>query len=271
MSYIEIDHQKIYYEIHGQGQPLILLNGIMMSTQSWQSFTPILSQHFKLIIFDFLDQGQSDKMNTTYTQDIQVKVLEKLVNKLEVINPVIVGISYGGEVAQKYAIKNSDQIKHLVLANTTSYTNIKLKALGDHWISLMKGDKRIFFSSCFQDIYSQAFYSNKMQWIEKRINFFAKNIKESWYESFNRLVQSAETFDCRSDLNKILCQTTMISSDLDYLTPIKDQEYLVKHIENSKHITIHGAGHASMYEKPNIFVSILIGLGLNDQEINIGG
>lgn len=271
MAYIEIDNKKIYYESYGEGQPLILLNGIMMSTQSWQSFIPVLSQYFNLIVFDFLDQGQSHKMDENYTQAVQVKILEGLINKLKLNNPIIVGISYGGEVAQKYAARNSHEIKHLVLANTTSHTNNKLKSLGNQWISLINNDKKIFFSSCFQDIYSEAFYEDKIQWIENRIDFFAKNIPTVWYDSFKRLVYSAENFDCRGNLEKIKCQTTVISSDLDYLTPPKDQVYLVNHIKNAKHITIHGAGHASMYEKPNIFASILIGLGLNNQDINIGG
>ena len=52
--------KRVYYEVHGdEGQPLVILNGIMMSTASWKSFIPNFSRNNVAILVDFLDQGQS--------------------------------------------------------------------------------------------------------------------------------------------------------------------------------------------------------------------
>ncbi len=79
MSFLNFNGKKVYYETYGQGKPIILLNGIMMSTISWQFFKDVLSANNQLILVDFLDQGRSDKMEgISYAQDIQVEVLKAL-------------------------------------------------------------------------------------------------------------------------------------------------------------------------------------------------
>ena len=78
-------------------------------------------------------------------------------------------------------------------------------------------------------------------------------------ERMKRLVDSAETHDCRDNVHKIKCPTLVISSQYDFLTPLEEQEFLVKNIENASHIIIPNCGHASMYEKPLLFVSLVLG------------
>lgn len=61
MAFIKYQSKSIYYESHGQSDKVVvLLNGIMMSTASWQAFIPVLKETFQVIVFDFFDQGQSD-------------------------------------------------------------------------------------------------------------------------------------------------------------------------------------------------------------------
>ena len=58
--------KKIYYETMGEGQPILLLNGIMMSTGSWENFKESFSANNRLILLDFLDQGRSARMTGRY-------------------------------------------------------------------------------------------------------------------------------------------------------------------------------------------------------------
>ncbi|HZJ99420.1 MAG TPA: alpha/beta hydrolase, partial [Tissierellaceae bacterium] len=66
MPKISIKGKDMYYEVYGQGEPLVILNGIMMSTGSWTSFIDVFSNKNKLVLVDFVDQGQSDKMKELY-------------------------------------------------------------------------------------------------------------------------------------------------------------------------------------------------------------
>ena len=61
-------------------------------------------------------------------------------------------------------------------------------------------------------------------------------------------------------------ETLIVSSEQDYLTPLEEQVYLKEHIANSDHIIIKGAGHASMYERPGLFVSLVLGFVNKDNK-----
>ena len=107
-----MDSRQIYYESHGQGKPLVLLNGIMMSCASWKPFIEALSANNRLLLVDFLDQGRSDKMvGQVYDHGIQVQVVRRLLEHLDLKSACIAGISYGSEVALEFAV--TDATEHL--------------------------------------------------------------------------------------------------------------------------------------------------------------
>ncbi len=105
MSYFKFNDKNIYFEVHGSGKTLIMLNGIMMSHLSWKPYLDILSKNRQVILLDFLDQGKSDKAAELYEHDTQVNLVRSLVNHLELSDFDLFGISYGGQVALQYAIK----------------------------------------------------------------------------------------------------------------------------------------------------------------------
>ena len=76
--------KQIYYELHGEGKPLLILNGIMMSTKSWSEFIEPFSASNQLILLDMVDQGQSAKMTKAYNHSIQVDLVKALVDHLNI-------------------------------------------------------------------------------------------------------------------------------------------------------------------------------------------
>lgn len=122
----------------GEGKPILLLNGIMMSTKSWGPFLNSFSNSNKLIRVDFLDQGQSTRLKGYYEHDIQVEVTHALVLHLKLESVSIIGISYGGEVALEYAIKYPEFVDRLVLFNTAAYTTPWLRDIGRSWIKTVR-------------------------------------------------------------------------------------------------------------------------------------
>lgn len=111
MANFMFGNKSIYYEEYGQGEPLILLNGIMMSCMSWAEFIEPFSTHNRLILVDFLDQGRSARMDdcVEYSQAIQVEVVYSLMKHLNLKKASIMGISYGGEVALRFAVKYQEK------------------------------------------------------------------------------------------------------------------------------------------------------------------
>ncbi|GAA0757081.1 MULTISPECIES: alpha/beta hydrolase [Clostridium] len=270
MPFIKYNEKNIYYEVHGEGEVIVILNGIMMSHMSWKAFIPELSRNNKVVLLDFLDQGKSDKMDSLYKQDLQVEVVKAVIDKLELNKINLFGISYGGEVALQFALKYKNLLNKLILFNTTSNTNSWLQDIGRGWINAAETkDAETFYNVTIPIIYSPSFYNKNIDWMNKRREILYKVFKEDFLISMIRLIKSAEGYDVKEKLNKIDISTLIVSSEYDFITPVAEQEDIYKGIPNSQYILIRECGHASMYEKPNEFINILKGYLFVEKEIKI--
>ena len=253
---------NVYYDVIGSGEPLVILNGIMMSTKSWDIFAKPFSENNTLIRVDFLDQGQSDKVpNLAYDQWIQVDLLKALFDHLSLNKVNIVGISYGGEVALKFTIKHQEYVRKLALFNTTAKTSDWLKEIGEGWIIAGRTrNPEAYYKVAIPVIYSSEFYRTNLKWMKKREQALKPIFSNSdFLDAMERLTKSAENHDVISDLSKIKVPTLVVSSDQDYLTPTHEQQVIVDNIKDSRHIIIPKVGHASMYEVPELFISLVLG------------
>jgi len=270
MAIFEFEGRKVYYERHGAGRPFLLLNGIMMSTRSWLPFIETLCEHNQLLLVDMLDQGQSDKLaGQTYTQAIQVKMLVSLIKHLGFDKISLAGISYGGEIALQMATSNPRLVERLVLFNTAAYTSPQLLDVGRAWNKAAQtGDGQAYYYTTIPVIYSPAYYERKLEWMKKREQVLLPIFSNrDFTEAMIRLTLSAESHDVRDQLGQINAPTLVISSDQDFLTPIADQKYLATHIKGASHVVIQNTGHASMYEQPSVFLTLMLGF-INLKETN---
>lgn len=261
MSFLNYNGKKVYYETYGEGKPIVILNGIMMSTSSWTVFKEAFSANNQLILVDFLDQGRSDKMEgISYTQDIQVEVLKALLDELRLNKVNIVGISYGGEVALEFAVKYQEYIDKLVLFNTTAKTTPWLRDIGIAW-NRSADDALDYYCTTIPVIYSPKFYNEKSEWMNNRKAVLTEKFfnQKPFMDSMVRLTESAESHDVTHQLSKIKVPTLIVSCDNDYITPMAEQRLLNQLISNSELVVLPNTGHASMYERPVLFVTLVLG------------
>lgn len=263
MPFFDFQDKLIHYQLDGnQTKPvLVLLNGIMMSTASWEVFVKPLVQHFYLVRIDMLDQGKSSKMDTPYTQSLQVKMIESLFAHLNLKNIYLAGISYGGSIALQYASSHPERLKKMIVFNAVSKTSPWLKAIGDGWNAVAETRSgNAYYHITIPFIYSPKFYTNNIAWMEQRkamlIPLFSNPV---FLDAMIRLTQSAETHNVDQALPNIHVPTLVVASEHDYLTPVFEQQYIVQTMPNAHIVEFKDCGHASMYEKPELFVQTLIG------------
>lgn len=271
MSELLYNNKKIYYEVYGEGEPLIILNGIMMSHLSWELFIPQLSKDKKLILIDFFDQGKSAKLEgVNYKHDIQVEALKALIDHLNIKKANIFGISYGGEIALQFAIKYQEYVNKLLLFNTASYTTPWLKDIGRGWINAAKTyNPETYYNVTIPYIYSPLFYTQNYEWMEKRKALLHGVFTKDFLNAMNRLTESSEGYDIRNRIKEIEVDTLVVGADYDYITPLVEQEYIHNNIKGSQFMVIKNCGHASMYEKPNEFVALVNGFLSIEKSLSI--
>jgi 3-oxoadipate enol-lactonase len=270
MPKISIMRKELFYETYGEGEPIIFLNGIMMSTLSWKPFIKAFSK-YKMILLDLIDQGNSDKADSEYDQLLHVEMLKELLNQLGYEKVHMLGISYGGEVAMKFASKYGNRLTSLILSNTTAKTTNIMKDIEAAWdYAASTHDGTIFFKATMPFIYSRKFYEENDCWLAKREEILSKSLTQEWYEGFRRAIKSASNHNEMEKLSEIEVPTLVIGADLDILTPIAYQQFIYENIKNCKMIILKDAGHASMYEKPYEFAGSILGfLESYDKEIKI--
>lgn len=273
MAEFTFDGYKVHYETYGSaGEPIILLNGIMMSTASWKPFIEDFTRHNTLILVDFLDQGQSQRMEKAYDHGIQVKLLDELIERLWYSKVNIMGISYGGEIAIQYALAHPDRVRRLILFNTCGRTSPWLKKIGDGWNEVAKtGSGYAYYLTTIPVIYSTQFFEDRADWMESRESYLTEYFsRKDVLEALIRLTDSSVGYDVVDRLHEIACPTLIISSSEDALVPPTEQQLLHEKIPGSVYLTLNGSGHASMYECPAAFAALVLGFtNLRDAGINI--
>ena len=100
MAEFLFEGKKVYYETYGEGRPLLLLNGIMMSCASWKEFIEPLSAQNMLILVDMLDQGKSEKMTEAYDHAVQLRLVDALLDELK-LEKCVIATQIGSGVAHQ--------------------------------------------------------------------------------------------------------------------------------------------------------------------------
>ncbi len=268
MSILNFNGKNINYRVVGEGKPLLILNGIMMSTKSWAPFEKAFTKHNnQLILLDLMDQGESDKYDCDFDQSLQVEVVKALLDELKIEKINIMGTSYGGEVALQFASKYQERVERMVLANTVARTNAWLKEIGEAW-NCAAGDPLAYYSTTIPVIYSPQFYDRKAEWMKQRKELLTKTAFASkpFLDSMIRLTNSANSHDVIENLSKIKVKTLVIGSEQDHITPLEEQRLIVRLMPNAELVILPDTGHASFYERPLVFTSLLTGF-INADEV----
>lgn len=123
-GYVQSGCYTLYYEIHGEGEPVITLHGGPGFSHEGLKPLQALSDDFKVVFFDQRGTGDSDKADTrSYTIDANVEDIEQIRRYLNIGHCAIFGHSWGGMLAQAYTLKYPHNVSKLILADTFSSIN----------------------------------------------------------------------------------------------------------------------------------------------------
>lgn len=243
------DNVKIYYEIHGEGKPIALLNGIFMNTDGWILQTQALSKKYQVILHDFRGQWRSNELGKDFSLDKHSKDFKKLLEHLNIGEINLVGTSYGGLVALRFTQSYPRLVKSLVLINVPPPSSI-LKNSGKKWLKACQtGDPEKFVDSWIGEIYSKELLSMygsewKKRLVERYRNFNFTTMTILLKHQL-QLLERPLPFDIKN----IRVPTLIIASDKDYFNSAEAAEVFHKEVQTSEVKIIKGAGHAVIIEK----------------------
>lgn len=260
MSKMRVNGVQIYYEEHGRGEPVALINGIMQNTAGWAFQTPVLARGYRVILHDLRGQGQSDKPDRAYTWDEHVEDFRALLDTLGVDRINLVGVSYGAELAMHFVLKYPERAGKLVLGTATSELTPLLRAFAESWkVAAGIRDGVKFFKLFAPSIYSGAFFASHGKWLEERGEQFARVVTDEWFAGFERLLDNFFTLDITGRLSAIKVPTLVVAAEKDLLKPPELSALIARRIPGAQMLTIADAGHVAIFEKPAEFNTAVLG------------
>jgi len=118
-GYAPVDGLKMYYEIHGQGQPLILIHGGLGSGDMFRAILPELSKGREVITVDLQAHGRTADIDRPIRYEAMADDIAALIRYLKIAPADVMGYSVGGEVALRTAIQHPEVVKRLVIVSAT--------------------------------------------------------------------------------------------------------------------------------------------------------
>ena len=255
--------KPIYYETYGQGPPLLLIHGYMLSGEMYHPLLDFWKQKFQLIVPDLRGYGKSIDLPGPYTVQQSVQDVLQIMDSLNLQQFFVLGYSKGGLIAQQLAAHYPQRIKALVLACTFSY---KPLSVGERL-------QKRFITNALNNISAPTM----VKLMNKELAGALGKIDPQtlrWYKKMiihNRrdvlLIGAHEIFkfDSRQRLGNIKIPTLVIGAAEDIVVPIHHTHLLarlipgakVKIFSNAGHAVIHTHSHLLAEAVSNFFISHL--------------
>ena len=257
MPYAQIDGHQVYYEESGHGsQTLLLFNGITMSTVGWTLMLPQLESHFRLLRMDFLGQGQSDHPPAEYYQLAeQADLAAALLDLLGIEQVYLVGLSYGGMVAQHFVHRHPGRASRLFLAGTLAWADSVNGHIGDSWIAAnQQGGLDLRYQVSIPWLFSSRFLASNAAMLDD-LKMLAGMVD---WDAVIRLIDGVRQHDARTWLPELQLPVHILVGDEDRLTPLYQARLLHSLIPDAQLEILPGAGHVLHIEAVEAFARSII-------------
>jgi 3-oxoadipate enol-lactonase len=205
----------VYYEVHGEGEPLLLIAGLGSGASLFARSIPLFSRGRKVIAFDNRGVGRTDKPDVPYTIEMMADDTAGLLRALEIERADLLGASMGGRIAMDLAIRYPDAVRGLILVSTSA--RVTRETRSSFGLRFGKLTKRITGSGVFGG-------------------------SPQPYRAFLRQLEASSKFDCTGLLPRITAPTLIMRGERDTLAPKDLVEEVRSGIKGSRLVEFKG-GH----------------------------
>ena len=248
MPVIQANGIGIYYEWHGaEGAPaLVLNNGILMNAAaSWVPQTAAFSASYRVLQYDCRGQGHSDHPAGPYSMAQHADDLAALFDGLGVDRAHVLGISYGGEVSQAFALRHRGRVMSLVLADTVCEIGQELRLVVEGWkAAALSGDADLFYLVTAPWNFSPAFIARHAALLASA----RERYRSLDLPAVGRLCDAFLDVDFTGALRQLDVPACIIVGDQDLLKGPRYAKILHDAVRGSRLHVLAGAGHAASWE-----------------------
>jgi 3-oxoadipate enol-lactonase len=268
---VDANGQDLYYEMHGAGEPLVLIMGIGYDSSLWMlQQVPTLAREFQVIVFDNRDVGRSGQADGAYGIADMADDVAGLLNGLGIERAHVVGLSMGAMIAQEFAVRYPERVNCLVLSGPDfAPARQALHPIAVwNWMKSNDESGANFAAQQFVSLFSTSFLRTP-EAVQQTIELLSANPNRVSQAAYARQADAYLSYDPSTRLAGITAPTLVVVGEQDVLTPPWIAREVADAIPGARLeiITGDGASHVLPLERPDEF-NRLVGefLTANDAE-----
>ena len=254
MPFAEMKEKRIWYEINGQGEPLVQIPGGALGLANFSRVTPVLARHFRVVDFDLVGTGKSTPTPPGYTLQDWTDDLRDLMDLLEIPQANLHGTSTGGLVGLQFAAQHPERVIKMALVGVVARYDTALrlnrkvaKALAAH-----VGMEAVAELTA-QTVLTRDFLDSPEAGplLEQMRSTFGGISPEAYIAT----VEATENADLGPDLPRITAPTLVINGEFSTSSPVDTGPQgiggrgIAQGVRNGRLEVIEGARHLVMMER----------------------
>jgi pimeloyl-ACP methyl ester carboxylesterase len=235
------DGNRIYWEEHGEGEPVLLIMGLGYSSEMWHRTTPVLSRHYRTILLDNRGVGRSDCPKGPYWISEMARDAAAVLTDAGLDKAHVFGASMGGMIAQEFALAYPDRVISLILGCTAAGGPQAVAAAPEVMAALnarglMTAEEGI--QAMVPYIYDE---STPRDRIEEDLAIRRRTFPKP--ESYFAQISGIMAFEAYSRLPQLTASTLVIHGENDRLVPAANGALIAKRIPRAQFVLIKNASH----------------------------
>lgn len=258
MAFTKSNGINIHYQLHGNGETLILISGLGGDLNFWESSIDLLSKSYQLLIFDTRGSGKTQAATGPCSMEILANDLLGLMDSLNISKAHILGFSMGGAVALTFAHRYPERVSNLIIAASFAVMNAQIRLFLDAVEVVFKIN--LSSKQMFELIVPWLFSPNFMGQPENNIylQFDENDPDQQSFEAWQSQYRALREFNISHELSSLLMPTMIIAGGADRLAHLEDSMRLAEGISNSQLVVIADVGHLINFEQPELFHKTII-------------
>ncbi|HEV3095240.1 MAG TPA: alpha/beta hydrolase [Solirubrobacteraceae bacterium] len=254
----------------GEGPAIVFVHGLSGSWPNWLEQLPVFARDHRVIAMDLPGFGHSPMPTETITISLYARVLDSLLETLQVSAATLVGNSMGGFVSTELAIAFPQRVERLVLvsaAGISTYRHSRVERLEPYlrrvapmlaaytgwtaarsdWMSRRAGLRNL----------SLGFVTRHPSRLPAPLA--AEQIRGAGKPGFMQALRANIDYPIRERLPEIACPTLIVWGEEDKVIPVSDASVFEELIPGSRKVIFENTGHMAMLERPGAFNGLLAG------------
>jgi len=250
----EVNRTSLYYEIMGEGQPIILIHGGLLDSRMWDGQFQKFANNYRVIRYDIRGHGKSALPKGKYSH---VKDLENLFKFLDIERAHIIGLSLGGTIAIDFALEHPEKVSSLILTSTAPMGfRIENQELTKKTLAIYEAANNHRIQDAVEMWLNHPVFGTIKPRLKRKVHQMLMDNIKSWTLPKDNMIWASPPAAQR--LSKIKTSTLILVGGQDVTDVMAAADLLENGIGVAIKMVIADAGHHINIEKPRQFNNIVL-------------